>query len=168
MEEDIGPKVNDVRAQELVETGASRIATACPFCYIMMDDGVKAAGKEEDEVKVADLAIHLVEALEAGEDDEEASRKVLLENPNVATPDSIPADDLIKPLPAGDPVSWCSRKLLLKLEDVRARQSFQIAQSNLLKVVLEAPPLARNLKIQASPIIFHLLGASTRIAPTSE
>ena len=104
MEEDIGPKVNDVRAQELVETGASRIATACPFCYIMMDDGVKAAGKEEDEVKVADLAIHLVEALEAGEDDVEASRKVLLENPNVATPDSIPADDLIKPLPAGDPV----------------------------------------------------------------
>ena len=63
MEEDIGPKVNDVRAQELVETGASRIATACPFCYIMMDDGVKAAGKEEDEVKVADLAIHLVEGL---------------------------------------------------------------------------------------------------------
>ena len=104
MEEDIGPKVNDVRAQELVETGASRIATACPFCYIMMDDGVKAAGKEEDEVKVADLAIHLVEALEAGEDDAEASRKVLLENPNVATPDSIPADDLMKPVPAGDPV----------------------------------------------------------------
>ena len=33
----------------------------------MMDDGVKAAGKEEDEVRVADLAIHLVEALEEGE-----------------------------------------------------------------------------------------------------
>ncbi len=67
MEEDIGLKVNDVRALELVETGASRVATACPFCYIMMDDGVKAAGKEEDEVKVADLAIHLVDAIEEGE-----------------------------------------------------------------------------------------------------
>jgi len=67
MEEDIGLKVNDVRAQELVDTGASRVATACPFCYIMIDDGVKAAGKEEDEVKVADLAIHLVDAIEEGE-----------------------------------------------------------------------------------------------------
>ncbi len=67
MEEDIGPKVNDVRAQELVETGASRVATACPFCYIMMDDGVKAAGKEEDEVRVADISMHILEAIEEGE-----------------------------------------------------------------------------------------------------
>ena len=104
MEEDIGPKVNDVRARELVETGASRIATACPFCYVMMDDGVKAAGKEEDEVKVADLAIHLLEALEAGEDDAEISRKVLLENPNVVTPGSVPATELTKPLSVGEPI----------------------------------------------------------------
>ena len=104
MEEDIGPKVNDVRARELVETGASRIATACPFCYVMMDDGVKAAGKEEDEVKVADLAIHLLEALEAGEDDAEISRKVLLENPNVVTPESVPATELTKPLSVGEPI----------------------------------------------------------------
>jgi hypothetical protein len=31
------------------------------------DDGVKGAGKEEDEVKVADIAIHLLDALEQGE-----------------------------------------------------------------------------------------------------
>jgi Fe-S oxidoreductase len=43
------------------------VATACPFCYIMLDDGVKAAGKEENEVKVADIAIHLLDAIEAGE-----------------------------------------------------------------------------------------------------
>ncbi len=64
MEETIGKKVNDERSQELIATGASRIATACPFCYIMIDDGVKAAGKEDDEVKVADIAMHLLEALE--------------------------------------------------------------------------------------------------------
>ncbi|MEJ7845890.1 MAG: (Fe-S)-binding protein [Acidimicrobiales bacterium] len=64
MEESVGTKVNDARAQELVDTGASRVATACPFCYIMMDDGVKAAGKEENEVKVADIAMHVLEALE--------------------------------------------------------------------------------------------------------
>ena len=66
MEESIGTKVYDDRSQELVATGASRIATACPFCYVMIDDGVKAQGLEEDAVRVADISIHLVEALEAG------------------------------------------------------------------------------------------------------
>ena len=67
MEENIGTKVNDERAVEAISTGASRVATACPFCYIMLDDGVKAAGKEETEVKVADISIHLLDAIEAGE-----------------------------------------------------------------------------------------------------
>ena len=44
MEESIGVKVNDERAAEALSTGATRIATACPFCYIMLDDGTKAAG----------------------------------------------------------------------------------------------------------------------------
>ena len=65
MEETTGKKVNDERSQELIATGASRIAVACPFCYIMIDDGTKAAGKEDDEVKVADISMHLLEALEA-------------------------------------------------------------------------------------------------------
>ena len=64
MEETVGTKVNDARSRELIATGASRIATACPFCYIMIDDGVKGAGKDEDEVKVADISMHLLEALE--------------------------------------------------------------------------------------------------------
>ena len=64
MEESIGSKVNDVRAKELVDTGATRVAVACPFCYIMIDDGVKAAGKEDDEVRVADISMHVLEALE--------------------------------------------------------------------------------------------------------
>ncbi len=67
MEEDVGTKVNDERAAELVNTGATRIATACPFCYVMMDDGVKGHGVEEDQVKVADIAMHVLEAIEAGE-----------------------------------------------------------------------------------------------------
>ncbi len=67
MEESIGTKVNDERALEAISTGATRVATACPFCYIMLDDGVKAAGKDDDEVKVADLAIHVLDAIEEGE-----------------------------------------------------------------------------------------------------
>ena len=64
MEESIGKKVNSERSQELLATGATRIATACPFCYIMIDDGVKEQGVEEDEVFVADISMHLVDALE--------------------------------------------------------------------------------------------------------
>ena len=67
MEESIGTKVNDERAVEALSTGATRVATACPFCYIMLDDGVKAAGADDDQVKVADIAIHLLDALEAGD-----------------------------------------------------------------------------------------------------
>ncbi len=66
MEESVGVKVNDERAKEALSTGASRIATACPFCYIMLDDGAKAAGVDDD-VKVGDIAIHLLDAIEAGE-----------------------------------------------------------------------------------------------------
>ncbi|MFM7064296.1 MAG: heterodisulfide reductase-related iron-sulfur binding cluster, partial [Actinomycetes bacterium] len=67
MEEHIGKQVNVERSQELLATGASRIATACPFCYVMIDDGVKAQGVEEEQVKVGDLAMHVLEALENAE-----------------------------------------------------------------------------------------------------
>ena len=67
MEEHIGKQVNIERSQELLATGASRIATACPFCYVMIDDGVKAQGVEEGQVKVGDLAMHVLEALENAE-----------------------------------------------------------------------------------------------------
>jgi Fe-S oxidoreductase/predicted flap endonuclease-1-like 5' DNA nuclease/nitrate reductase gamma subunit len=67
MEESIGKKVNDERAQEALSTGATRIATACPFCYIMLDDGVKGQGVDEEQVKVADIAMHVLDAIERGE-----------------------------------------------------------------------------------------------------
>ncbi|MDP1819813.1 MAG: (Fe-S)-binding protein [Acidimicrobiales bacterium] len=76
MEETIGTKVNDARAEELIATGASKVATACPFCYIMLDDGVKGAGAE-DTVQVADISMHILTALEAGD----ARRDALLEAP---------------------------------------------------------------------------------------
>ncbi len=67
MEEHIGKQVNVERSQELIATGATRIATACPFCYVMIDDGVKAQGVEDDELKVGDLAMHVLEAIENAE-----------------------------------------------------------------------------------------------------
>jgi len=91
MEETVGEKVNDVRARELVETGATQVATACPFCYVMMDDGVKAAGKEEDEVRVADIAIHVLGAIETGETNRaegELAQQTELARASMSTPDT--------------------------------------------------------------------------------
>ncbi len=62
MEEDTGKKVNTERSRELLDTGASRIATACPFCYVMIDDGAKE--NRRDDVLVQDIAMHLLEAIE--------------------------------------------------------------------------------------------------------
>ncbi|MEC8970126.1 MAG: (Fe-S)-binding protein, partial [Actinomycetota bacterium] len=67
MEEHTGKNINVERSQELLATGADRIATACPFCYVMIDDGVKGEGIEDDQVQVADVAIHLLDAIRAGE-----------------------------------------------------------------------------------------------------
>ncbi len=67
MEEHTGKQVNVERSQELLATGATKIAVACPFCYIMIDDGVKGQGVDEDEVKVADISMHILDAIERGE-----------------------------------------------------------------------------------------------------
>jgi Fe-S oxidoreductase len=73
MEESTGKQINVERSQELLATGATKIAVACPFCYIMIDDGVKGEGVGEDEVKVADISMHLLEAIERGEKGAEVS-----------------------------------------------------------------------------------------------
>jgi Fe-S oxidoreductase len=65
MEEKLGKKVNTERSQELLNTGAERVAVACPYCYIMIDDGVKEAGR--DDVVVQDISMHLLDAIEQAE-----------------------------------------------------------------------------------------------------
>ncbi len=48
-------RINIERSNEALETGASIIASACPFCNTMLTDGVKNKEKE-DEVMVLDIA----------------------------------------------------------------------------------------------------------------
>lgn len=48
-------RVNIERSNEALETGASVIAAACPFCNTMLTDGVKNKEKES-EVQVLDIA----------------------------------------------------------------------------------------------------------------
>ena len=61
MEEKTGKKVNIERAEEAVATNADEIAVACPFCYVMLDDGVKELGR--DDVRVRDIAMILADGL---------------------------------------------------------------------------------------------------------
>jgi Fe-S oxidoreductase len=47
MEETIGEKVNHRRLSHVEETGASVVATACPYCLIMFDDAAKTKNRED-------------------------------------------------------------------------------------------------------------------------
>ena len=63
MEETIGSRINETRAEEALSTGASTVATACPFCMTMISDGITAKGKSET-VKTKDVAEIVLEAVE--------------------------------------------------------------------------------------------------------
>jgi Fe-S oxidoreductase len=59
MEEKIGERINLNRTNEAVETGADQIATGCPFCRVMLSDGLtakQADGSAREEVEVLDVA----------------------------------------------------------------------------------------------------------------
>jgi Fe-S oxidoreductase len=58
MEESIGERINLERVGQAVATGASIVATACPFCSVMLDDGAKSASREAP-IEVVDVALLL-------------------------------------------------------------------------------------------------------------
>jgi len=66
MEEHIGKRVNTERTEEAMDTGATTIATGCPFCRVMMTDGVDevSAARETEKVEVMDVAQLLLASLD--------------------------------------------------------------------------------------------------------
>jgi len=58
MEERAGA-INENRVHEAAATGAGTLAVACPYCTVMLDDGVQSTG---DALRVVDVATLLVEA----------------------------------------------------------------------------------------------------------
>jgi Fe-S oxidoreductase/nitrate reductase gamma subunit len=46
MEEDIGERINNMRTDQAIASGADRIAVGCPFCLTMLSDGIKDRKKE--------------------------------------------------------------------------------------------------------------------------
>jgi len=59
--EETGTQINIERANEAAATGAETLAVACPFCTVMLDDGVRETGAE---LRVADVSTLLAESLE--------------------------------------------------------------------------------------------------------
>ncbi len=51
--------INENRVREAAATGAQTLAVACPYCTVMLDDGVQSVGAD---LRVADVATLLVEA----------------------------------------------------------------------------------------------------------
>jgi Fe-S oxidoreductase len=62
MEEHIGQRINVLRAEQALEKAPKAIATACPYCAIMLRDGVAQLGR--DDVPTKDIAELVAEALE--------------------------------------------------------------------------------------------------------
>jgi Fe-S oxidoreductase len=63
--EERGRPINEERVREAAETGAETLAVACPYCTIMLDDGVRTSGRD---LRVADVATLLAESVEPPEE----------------------------------------------------------------------------------------------------
>ncbi|MDX8144315.1 (Fe-S)-binding protein [Lentzea sp. BCCO 10_0061] len=76
MEERIGKRINVDRVDEALSTAPSKIATGCPFCRVMLTDGVtarQADGQAGAHVEVVDVAQMLLESVKRGQPTPEAA-----------------------------------------------------------------------------------------------
>ncbi|MBK5216617.1 MAG: 4Fe-4S dicluster domain-containing protein [Propionibacteriales bacterium] len=70
MEETIGTRINVNRTEEAIATGADQIAVGCPFCRIMLSDGLtlkQSEGEARPEVEVLDVAQMLLASVKRTE-----------------------------------------------------------------------------------------------------
>jgi Fe-S oxidoreductase len=63
MEEQRGVRINAERTRQALETGAETVATACPFCLVMMRDGLADSAANRDGVAAQDIAEIMAAAL---------------------------------------------------------------------------------------------------------
>jgi Fe-S oxidoreductase len=94
MEETIGERINTNRTREAVATGADQIAVGCPFCRVMLSDGLtaeQASGGAREDVEVLDVAQMLLASVKG----EPATRPTgpSAPSPSVGTEAEPEADD---------------------------------------------------------------------------
>src|SRR3954453_547035 len=89
MEENIGERINVNRTKEAVATGADQIAVGCPFCRVMLSDGLaseQADGNAREDVEVLDVAQMLLASVKG----ESATRTASSAEPS-ASPERVEA-----------------------------------------------------------------------------
>jgi Fe-S oxidoreductase len=71
MEERIGKRINNDRTEEALATGATAVAVGCPFCHVMLSDGLTQAqaSGQGDGVEVLDVAQLLLAGVRRGAPD---------------------------------------------------------------------------------------------------
>jgi len=62
LEETLGTRINHLRTDDLLGTGAKEIGTACPFCLTMLEDGIKETDRE-GAAEVRDIAEIVAESM---------------------------------------------------------------------------------------------------------
>lgn len=104
MEETQGERINVNRTSEAIATGADRIAVGCPFCRVMLSDGLtskQSAGEARQEVEVLDVAQLLLASVKRTSADD----PVLQAEPtatDAADPSTITSTEQVGPLAVGD------------------------------------------------------------------
>ncbi|OZD01833.1 Fe-S oxidoreductase [Rhodococcus sp. 06-235-1A] len=90
MEENIGKRINIDRVDEALATNPKKIATGCPFCRVMLTDGVTARqeGGAHEGVEVVDVAQLMLESITRVES------SVLAENIKVIPRERTPQEEL--------------------------------------------------------------------------
>ncbi|NIH86558.1 (Fe-S)-binding protein [Amycolatopsis granulosa] len=104
MEEKIGKRINIERVDEALGTAPSKIATGCPFCRVMLTDGVTARqndGKASEKVEVVDVSQLLLSAVKRRPQPEPAPGAESL--PAVES-DPLEADARTDKVPTGTPL----------------------------------------------------------------
>ena len=94
MEENIGSRINVNRTKEAVATGADQIAVGCPFCRVMLSDGLtaeQADGNAREEVEVLDVAQMLLASVK-GESATKAKKVASNGGPAAAAATASPAE----------------------------------------------------------------------------
>jgi Fe-S oxidoreductase len=74
LEEKLGTRINQERVREAAETlgpSGGVVATGCPFCLTMLQDGVNELGKE-DQLRVLDVAEIVAQGLDGRKGQSEA------------------------------------------------------------------------------------------------
>ncbi len=74
MEEEPDKRVNVKRTEQMIETRADMVATACPYCLSMFEDGIKTKEVEES-IKARDLSELVLQAMAIEEPKEKKAAK---------------------------------------------------------------------------------------------